>query len=75
MEERAAGGRRLHALAVAQQERCRADLHVANPGARRGDGEVHALRAGGDAAGLDDVEEQVQIGQIEAHDSFAIREG
>ena len=68
MHERATRGRRLHALPIAiQQRRAELDLHVADPRARGGDGEVHALGAGGDAAGFHDVQEQLEIGQIEAH--------
>src|SRR5690606_34694355 len=43
------------------------DFHVAYARARRSDRQMHALRAGSDAAGFDDVQEQPQIGQIEAH--------
>ena len=53
-------------------------LHVAD--ARRGGGqrEMRALGAMGDAAGLDDMAEQAEIGEIESHGSdpaFAFGEG
>ena len=68
VHERAARRRRLHALAIAIQQRgAELDLHVADARARRGDRQVHALGAGGDAAGLDDVQEELEVGEVEAH--------
>ena len=42
-------------------------LHVADAGRGGREREVGALGAVGDAAGIDDVAEQAQIGEIEAH--------
>ena len=68
MNERAAGRRRLHALPIAIQQRsAELDLHVADPRARGGHGQVHALGAGGDAAGFHDVQEELEVGQVETH--------
>ena len=56
----AAGRCRLHALALAvQQRRAERRLHVADARARRGDRQMHALGAMGDAARLDDMQKQV----------------
>src|SRR6185295_7811812 len=68
MDEGAAGRCRLHALPIAVQQRgAELDLHVADSRARRGHRQVHAIGAGGDAAGLYDVQEEFEIGQVEAH--------
>ena len=68
VHERAARRRRLHALAIAIQQRgAELDLHVADPRARRRHCQVHALGAGGDAAGFHDVQEQLEVGEVEAH--------
>ena len=68
MNERAAGRRRLHALPIAIQQRgAELDLHIADPRARGCHGQVHALGAGGDAAGFHDVQEELEIREVEAH--------
>jgi hypothetical protein len=68
VNQRAPGRRRLHALAIAVQERrAQLELHVADTRAGGGHGQVHALGAGGDAAGFDDVQEQPQVREVEAH--------
>ena len=70
LQQRAAGLRRLHALPAAhQQGGAERVLHVADARRRGGEREVGALRAVRDAAGVDDVAEQAQIGEIEAHGS------
>ena len=58
----------LNALALAVQQRsAERGLHITDARARRRNGQMHALGAAGDAAGLDHVEKQPQIGQIETH--------
>ena len=68
LQQRAAGLRRRHALAPARQQRhAERVLHVAD--ARRGGGKrkMRAFGAVGDAAGLDDMAKQAEIGEIETH--------
>ena len=68
LDQGAPGRGRLYALPLAVQQRgAERGLHVADARARRGDREMHPLGAMGDAAGLDDVQKQPQIGEIEAH--------
>ena len=50
-----------------QQRRAERYLHIADASARRGDREMRPLSAVGDAAGFDNIKEQPQIGEIEAH--------
>ena len=68
LQQRAAGLGRRHALAPAHQKRgAERLLHVAD--ARRGGGErqMRAFGAVRDAARLDDVAKQAEIGEIKAH--------
>jgi len=61
-----------------QQRSAELCLHIPDAGARRGDGQMRALGTMGDAAGLDDIQKQPQIGEIEAHaltTGFAKSEG
>ena len=68
LEQGAAGRGRRHALAVAQEEgRTERLLHVADAGARGGERQMGPLGAVGDAAGLDHMAEEAQVGQIELH--------
>ena len=68
LQQGAAGLGRRDALAAADQQR-RAErlLHVADAGAGRRQRQMRAFRAMGDAARLDDVAEQAQVGEVEAH--------
>jgi hypothetical protein len=50
-----------------QQRRAECRLHAADARARRGNSQVHTLGAMSDTARLDNVNKQVQIGQIETH--------
>ena len=77
LEEGPPGRRRSHALAAAQEERSAERLlHVADAGAGGRQRQMGPLGPVGDAARLDHVAEQAQIGQIELHGaSFVIREG
>ena len=68
LQQRAAGLRRRHALAAARQQRhAEHVLHVADAGRGCGERKMRALGAVRDAAGLDDVAKQAEIGEIEAH--------
>ena len=68
MDESAARRRRLHALALAvQQRRAERRLHVADARACRGDRQMHALGAVGDASRFDHMQKQPQIAEIETH--------
>ena len=68
VHERSARRRRLYALTFPiEQRRTELDLHVADARTCGGDGEVHAVRAGSDAAGFHDVHEQLEVDQVEAH--------
>jgi hypothetical protein len=70
LQQRAAGLRRRHALPPAHQQRgAERLLHVADARGGCGEREMRALGAARDAAGLDHVPEQAEIGQIEAHGS------
>ncbi len=67
MRHREPRRRRAHPTGAALQERDAAvELHAADALARGREGEAGALRAVGDALGLDHVEEQAEIGQVEA---------
>ena len=69
LEKRAAGLGRRDAVARSHQERrTQRLLHVADAGARGSQREMGALGAVGNAAGLRDVPEQAEVGEIEAHD-------
>src|SRR5437868_9734469 len=60
--------RGLNPLALAmQQRRAEGRFHVADARARRGDSQMHTLGAMRDAARLDHMEKQPEIGQIESH--------
>ncbi|GMA75576.1 hypothetical protein GCM10025880_19930 [Methylorubrum aminovorans] len=60
--------RRPHPAGMAlQQGHAAIRLHAADALARRGERETGPLGAAGDALRLDDVEEQPQVGQVEAH--------
>ena len=78
LQQRAAGRRWYHTLPSAREQRdAECVLHVANPGRGGGERQVPAFGAAGDAAGLDDVAEQAEIGKIEAHEGggpFVFRE-
>ena len=68
LDQGAPGLGRLYALALAVQQRDpERGLHIADARARRSDREMRPLGAMGDAAGLDDIQKQPQIGEIEAH--------
>ena len=68
LQQGAAGLGRGHALTSAhQQRRAQRLLHVADAGGGRGQREMRALRPAGDAAGLDHVAKQAQIGEVESH--------
>ncbi len=83
LQQRAAGLRRGHPLPSAHQQR-RAErlFHVADARGGCRQRQMRALGAGGDAAGLDHVAKQAEIGQVETHGrapgagwSFEIDEG
>lgn len=66
--ERMTGVRRMHArLRPVQQRHAELVLHPANALARGLQRDVRALGTARDRAGLADVEEKPQIGQVEAH--------
>src|SRR5215813_13659482 len=68
LQERAAGLGRGHALSSAhEQRRPQRLLHVSDARAGCGQREVCALRTARDAARLDYVAEQTEIGEVEAH--------
>ncbi len=68
LDQGAAGLGRLYAEALAvQQGDAERRLHVADAGAGRGDRQMHAFGAMGDAAGLDDMQKQSQVDKIKAH--------
>ena len=77
LQQRAAGLRRRHTGAAAhQQRRTKRLFHVADSRARCGQRKMCALRAVGDAAGLDHMAKKTEIGQVEAHRStFVFSEG
>ncbi len=63
--------RRLHAAAATREQGHSERLfHAAHPLAGRGQRDVLARRAAGDAAGFGDVQKQLQVGQIEAQAPF-----
>ena len=67
LQQRAAGLRRRHALTAAQQQRGAQRLfHVADTRGGRREREVGAPGAMGDAARLDHVAEQAEVGKVEA---------
>ena len=69
VQQRAAGFGRLGAAAAALQQRHVQGLfHAADAGAGRGQRQMHQLRTGGDAAAFGDVDEQLEVGKVEAHD-------
>ena len=78
LQQRAAGLRRRHPLAAAGEQRhAEHVLHIADAGRGRGQREMGALGAVGDAAGFDDMAKQAEIGQIETHGkqaAFGLRE-
>ena len=76
LEQRAAGLRRRDPAAAAHQQR-RAErlLHVADAGAGGGERQMRAFRAMRDAPRLDHMAEQTEIGEVETHADFVIREG
>ena len=57
--------------AARQQRRAERLLHAADPRARRGKRKMRAFRAMRDAARLDDVAEQAQVGEVKAHGSLS----
>ena len=66
-------GRRDALPAAHQQRRAERLLHVADAGAGGRQRQIGALRAVGDAAGIDDVAKQAQISEVKSHgSSFAI---
>ena len=68
LQQRAAGLRRRDALASAREQRhAEHVLHVADARRSCGQREMRALGAVGDAARLDDMAEQAEIGEIESH--------
>src|SRR5882672_919839 len=73
LQQCAAGLRRRHALAAARQQRGSERLfHVADSRARCGERQMRALRAMRDAARLDHVAEQAQVGKVKPHASLRI---
>src|SRR5215211_8782970 len=77
VEQAAPGSGQLHAAPAAlQQWHVEHLLHAADACAGRCQGKVRALGAVRDAAGLGDVAEQAEIGEIEAHGrAYAPAEG
>jgi hypothetical protein len=68
LQQRAAGLGRRHARPAAHQQfGAEAEFHLADAGRGGGQRQIGAHRAMGDAARLDDVTEQVEIGEVEAH--------
>ena len=68
VDDALAGRGQRHAAPVARQEGdAERLLHAADALACRGEGEIGAAGAVGDAAGLGDVKEKPQVDQIEAH--------
>ena len=68
LQQRAAGlGRRDALTGPHQQRRAERLLHVADAGRGRGQRQMGALGAVGDAAGLHHVAKQAEIGEVEAH--------
>ena len=79
LQQRAPGLRRRDALPSAHQQfGAEAELHLADAGRRRGQRQVRARGAMGDAARFHDVAEKIEVGQIKAHGvcpSFLFCEG
>ena len=68
LQQRSAGLRRRDTLAAARdQGDAERILHVADARRSRGKAQMGALGAMGNAAGLDDVTKQAEIGKIEPH--------
>ncbi len=73
LQQRAAGLRRRHARPAArQQHRAERAFHVADSRAGGSERKMRAFRAMRDAARLDDMAEQAEIDQIEAHGGIPI---
>src|SRR5260370_205438 len=69
LQQRAAGLGRHHALAPAHQQfGAETLLHFADASGGGGKRQVRARRAMRNAAGLDDMPEQAEIGEIEPHE-------
>ena len=65
LQQGAAGLRRFDAGAAAHQKRsAECELHLADAGGGGRQGQVRPLGAVGNAAGLNDMPEQIQVGQI-----------
>ena len=60
-------GRRDAGPSAHQQGSAEGLLHLADAGRGRGESQIRALRTMGDAARLDDVAEQIEVREIEAH--------
>jgi hypothetical protein len=79
VDDALAGRGQRHAAPVARQKGdAELLLHAADALARRGEGEIGAAGAVGDAAGLGDMKEKPQVDQIETHGffrAFAYSEG
>jgi hypothetical protein len=73
MLQQAAAGRRDARPSAREQRDAERNLHVADAGRGGGEGKVRALGAVGDAAGLDHVAKQAEIGQVEAHRTAFLR--
>ena len=68
LQQRATGLGRRNALAPAREQwHAEHILHVADARRGRGQSEMRALGAVGDAARLDDMAEQAEIGEVESH--------
>jgi hypothetical protein len=68
LQQRAPGLRRRHAGATAHQKLgAERQFHLADARRGRSEREVGALGAVGDASRLDDVAEQIEIGEVDAH--------
>src|SRR6185295_18219055 len=77
LQQRAARRRRRHARPAAREQRdAERFLHVADAGRGGGKRKMRPFGAVGDAARLDHMAKQAEIGQIKAHrrPSFALRE-
>ena len=72
LQQRTAGLGRRDALPPAREQRhAKHVLHVADARRSCGQRQMRALGAMGDAAGLDDMAEQAEIGEIESHGNDA----
>src|SRR6266496_2738563 len=73
LEQRAPGLGRRHSLpAPHQQRRPERPLHMADARAGSGKRQMRALGALGDAPGLDNVAEQVEVDEVEAHGTLPV---